>query len=173
MLRAVQVAHTTDKMITKKVKARWSPLQKSWLPSSDLGGMWECILFTLHSWGLIALEEAHILDEGVRTHLGKSSQGQVKDQCLSLIYYLWWCVLGLRVTLCVIEHPLVLSTCEIGSTPINLQVKWFPWLNMQKRSLSLLCSVNLCAKGFDNEVLWWKCYLESNVTLQVGRLAVH
>lgn len=38
-LRAVQLAHATDKMITKKVKARWSPLQKSLLASSDLGGM--------------------------------------------------------------------------------------------------------------------------------------
>lgn len=66
------------------------------------------------------------LDEGVRTHLGNTRQGQVKDQCLSLIYYLWCCVLGLRVTLRVIEHPLVLSTCEIGSTPKTLQMKWFP-----------------------------------------------
>lgn len=39
MLRDVQIAHTTDKMITRKVKARWSPFQKSLLASSDLDGM--------------------------------------------------------------------------------------------------------------------------------------
>lgn len=89
-------------------------------------------------------------------------QGQVKDQCLSLIYYLWCCVLGLRVTLRVIEHPLVLSTCEIGSTPKTLQVKWFPWFNMQKEVFVCAVFCKFVCKG-----LWqWSAVMKVLFTEQ-------
>lgn len=73
------------------------------------------LYFTPESRGLIALKATHILDKGIRTRLGSTRQGQVKDLCLSSIY-LCCCAFGLRVVLCVTEHHLILASCEICST---------------------------------------------------------
>lgn len=116
MLRAVEVAHTTDKMIKKAVKHDGHRFKSPCLP--EWPGWYVMVYFlyfTPESRGLIALKATRVLDKGIRTRLGSTRQGQVKDLCSSSIY-LCCCAFGLRVVLCVTEHHLILASCEIRST---------------------------------------------------------
>lgn len=67
-------------MVTKKVKARWPQFQKSLLASSDLHYVQYVRVYLIYT-RLPKSDCLRIVDEGVRIHLGNTSQGQVKDQC--------------------------------------------------------------------------------------------